>query len=145
MLNGNVIGLFISIKNQKNRENKELIRLDENGVLEDKFYAKDIDRSVLITSTDSYDLAKDKAMEIPYGYLGENILININPYSLQRGDKLYVGEVLLEITSNCTICNTLAKVHSSLPSLLANDRGIFAKTIKGGNIRKGDVAKILKY
>ena len=33
MLNGNVIGLFISIKNQKNRENKELISLDKDGVL----------------------------------------------------------------------------------------------------------------
>jgi MOSC domain-containing protein YiiM len=145
MLNGNVIGLFISVKGQENRQNKELISLDKNGVLEDKFYAKSIDRSVLITSTDSYKIAKNKNIEIPYGYLGENILIDINPYSLNKGEKISIGEVLLEITNNCTICNTLAKVDITLPNLLANDRGIFAKTIKGGNIRKGDVAKILKY
>jgi MOSC domain-containing protein YiiM len=145
MLNGSVIELFISIKSKENRENKELISLDKDGVLQDKFYAKDVDRSILITSVESYNIAKNHNIEMPYGYLGENILIDINPYSLLKGDRLQLGEVLLEITNNCTICNTLGKLDSSLPNLLANDRGIFAKTIKGGNIRKGDAIKILKY
>lgn len=145
MLKGNVLELFISIKGKDNRENKEQISLDANGVIEDKFYAKDTQRSVLITSISSYELAKEKGIDVPYSSLGENILIDINPYELIPGDRLEIGEVVLEITINCTICNSLSKVDKFLPKILANDRGIFAKTIKGGNIRKGDEVNILKY
>jgi len=145
MLEGRVLGLFISGKEKSGRVEKEQLTLDTNGVIGDKFYAKNIDRTILITSKYSYDLAKEKATEIPYGYLGENILIDINPYGLSSGDKIDIGNISLEITENCTICNSLGKVDSSLPELLANDRGIFAKTIKSGNIRKGDIVKISKY
>lgn len=144
MLEGKVIGLFISTKNKSGRIDKEQLELDENGILNDKFYAKNINRSILLTSKHSYDMAKDRSIDIEYGYLGENILIDINPYNLNSGDRIEIGDVTLEITENCTICNSLGKVDSSLPKLLANDRGIFVKTVKGGNIRKGDVVKITK-
>lgn len=145
MLKGSVLELFKSIKGEEARKSCEELSFDENGIIGDKYYAKNIERSILITSKSSYDMAKEKATEIPYGYLGENIIIDINPYGMKPGEQIQVGEVLLEITNNCTICNSLGKVDSSLPKLLANDRGIFAKTIKGGNIRKGDIVKIIKY
>jgi len=145
MSKGSVIELFMSVKGQENRENKEQILLDEKGVVGDKFHGKNIERSVLITSIKSYDLALSKGIEMPFGSLGENIMIDIDPYALSSGDKIEIGNVVLEITNNCTICNGLSKVDSSLPKLLADDRGIFAKTIQGGYIRKGDVANILKY
>jgi MOSC domain-containing protein YiiM len=145
MSKGKVLELFMSIKGQENRANKEEILLDENGVVGDKFHGKNIERSILITSQKSYDLAHSNDVEMPYGSLGENIIIDIDPYNLSSGDKIEMGEVILEITNNCTICNGLSKVDSSLPKLLADDRGIFAKTIQGGYIRKGDVVNILKY
>ncbi len=145
MSKGNVLELFISSLNKSGRTKKEQLELDENGIINDKYYAKNVDRSVLITSKHSYDMAKDRSIDIEYGYLGENILIDVDPYSLDPGDKIEIGEVIVEITENCTICNSLGKVDSSLPKLLQKDRGIFAKTIKGGNIRKGDIVNISKY
>lgn len=145
MLQGSVLELFKSIEGEEGRHSFEELSFDENGIVGDKYYAKKVERSILITSKSSYDMAKDKATEIPYGYLGENIIVDINPYSMKPGEQIQMGEVVLEITNNCTICNSLGKVDSSLPKLLANDRGIFAKTLKGGNIRKGDIVKILKY
>ena len=145
MSEGKVLGLFISCNNQTGRTEQEQLQLDENGIINDKFYAKNIDRSILITSKHSYDMAKERSIDIEYGYLGENILIDINPYNLSSGDKVEIADVVLEITDNCTICNSLAKVDTALPKLLADDRGIFAKTLKGGNIRKGDIVKISKY
>ena len=38
-----VLALFISVDNEKKRVHKEKLELDENGVLEDKFYAKNKD------------------------------------------------------------------------------------------------------
>ena len=139
---GKVLELFVSLKG-KSRENRSSIELDENGVLDDKFYAKDNIRSVLIASKESYKIASGNQIEIEYGVLGENILIDINPYNLNFGDKILIGAVELQITQNCTMCNTLAKIDKKLPKVLKNDRGIFAQIIKSGKIKKGDKVQIL--
>jgi MOSC domain-containing protein YiiM len=139
---GKVLELFVSLKG-KNRENRSSIDLDENGVIDDKFYAKDNIRSVLIASKESYKIASGNQIEIKYGVLGENILIDINPYNLNFGDKILIGAVELQITQNCTMCNTLAKIDKKLPKVLKNDRGIFAQIIKSGKIKKGDRVQIL--
>lgn len=141
---GKVLNLFISIKSAP-RENPNEIFVDENGILNDKFYNKDNSRSILLSSMRSYDLAKENNIIVSHGSLGENIVIDIDLYHLNSGDKIIIGEAELEITQNCTICNSLAKVDKKLPKILKNDRGIFAKTIKSGKIRKGDSIKILKY
>ncbi|MFT5835600.1 MAG: MOSC domain-containing protein YiiM [Sulfurimonas sp.] len=135
---GIVLELFISIKGKDTRSQQESLIVDTQGVREDKFYAKNTQRAILITSVDSYNLAKENGIETPYSSLGENILLDVNPYHLSPGDRLEVGETLLEISQNCTICKGLSKVDASLPTLLQNDRGIFAKVINGGRISKGD-------
>ncbi len=141
---GRVLELFVSIKGV-GKKNKTEIVLNEKGIKEDKFYAKNAQRSILITSIESYLLAKGSSIEMEYGSLGENILIDINPYHLKPGDIISIGELELMITQNCTICNSLSKVDAKLPRLLERDRGVFAKTLRSGKIRKGDIVNILKY
>ena len=143
-IQGIVMELFVSVKNVGKKSCDE-ISVDENGVIGDKYYAKGPERSILVTSNDSYLLAKKNDINAKYGVLGENILIDLNPYGLSDGDKLIIGEVELAITQSCTICNSLAKVDEKLPSVLKSDRGIFAKTLKSGKIRKGDIVNVLKY
>lgn len=140
-----VLELFISTGDKNSpRAKKESIVIDELGIVSDKFYNKNIQRSILLTSTDSYDLAKQNGVDIEYGSLGENIVIDLNPYHLKAGDKIAIGKSILEVTQNCTLCNGLSLVDPSLPKLLKNDRGIFVKTILGAEIRKGDSVTILK-
>jgi len=133
---GNVIEMFYSTSN--GRVNTTALTLDTKGVLEDKYYNKNTDRSVLITSLDSYKLAKKHGVDAAYSALGENLLIDYNPYHLKPGARLQIGELVLEISQNCTLCNSLAKADASLPKLLKDDRGIFARVIKGGTIVKSD-------
>ena len=134
---GTVQKLFISVKD-KGRESKEKLHLDENGVVDDKFYAKNSSRAILLTSLDSYKIAQENGIEAEFSSLGENILMDVNPYHLTIGDKVTIGEVILEITHNCTLCKSLAKVDAKLPEILKNDRGIFAKTLKSGIVKIGD-------
>jgi len=136
---GKVIHLFISQKGHKKRIKKFSFSLDKKGIIEDKFYDKDIQRSVLITSIDSYILTQKHNISIPQGALGENLLINYNPYQLSPGVKLHIGEdVILEISQYCTICDHLSIIDKKVPTLLKNDRGIFAKVLKEGVIAEGD-------
>ena len=140
---GNVIDLFISVQGSSNRIEKESFQLDPRGIVEDKYYDKNIHRSVLITSQESYTLVNEHEIQMPMGALGENILIDYNPYHLNPGDQLRMGEVVLQISQNCTICDHLSSIDERLPALLKDDRGIFAKVIEGGIIKKGDVVYLL--
>ena len=117
--------------------------MDPKGIIEDKYYDTNINRSVLLTSEASYALASKHNITFPFGSLGENILMDYNPYHLIPGDQLRIGEVILEISQNCTMCDHLSKIDENLPTLLKNDRGIFAKVIEGGMIKKGNEITLL--
>ena len=140
---GKVINLFVSVQGSSTRVEKESVNLDPKGIMEDKYYDTNINRSVLITSEASYTLANDHNIQLPFGSLGENILINYNPYHLRAGDQLRIGDVILEISQNCTMCDHLSKIDKNLPELLKDDRGIFARVIQGGVIKKEDEIVLL--
>ncbi len=143
-IQGKVLKLFIT-KNDTNKTRviREQINADENGIIHDKFYNKNNLRAILITSTQSYDMAFNENINLPEGTLGENILIDINPYHLCAGERLTIGNTTLEITQNCTLCKGLTTINSKLPKLLKNDRGIFAKVISGSTtIKIGDIVYI---
>jgi MOSC domain-containing protein YiiM len=112
--------------------------LDTKGIVKDKHYDKNIERSVLIASLDSYELVKRHGIDAPYSALGENLLIDYNPYHLATGARLKIGNITLEISQHCTLCKSLTKVDVRLPKLLKDDRGIFAKVIESGSIKEGD-------
>jgi len=135
---GEVLKLFVS------KKSADRMLLDTKGVLNDKFYAKDIDRSVLISSIDSYRLAHNRDIELKYGELGENILIDYNPYRLKSGIQIQIGKAILEISQHCTLCKSLTKIDSKLPKLLKEDRGIFAKVITAGEIKQRDKIYLIK-
>ena len=133
---GNVSSLFYSTANGSTLTSELL--LDKKGIVKDKHYNKNIERSVLIASLDSYALAKNHGIDVPYGALGENLLIDYNPYHLQAGARLKIANVTLEISQHCTLCKSFTKIDAKLPKLLKDDRGIFAKVIKSGSIKEGD-------
>ncbi|MEA1914817.1 MAG: MOSC domain-containing protein [Campylobacterota bacterium] len=140
---GKVLELYISQKGIAHRLDKSSIDLDQNGVVEDKFYNTDINRSVLITSIQSYELAQHNKINMQYGALGENLLIDYNPYGLAIGTQLQIGEVILELSQACTLCNHLSKIDKRIPRLLKDDRGVFAKVIKQGTIKTDDKVVLL--
>ena len=139
---GKVLELYVSKSDGGGRINQKEILVDLDGVIGDKFYAKDPLRSVLLTSIESYIMAEKEDIDLSHGVLGENILVDYNPYLLPSGTRLSIGTVVLEISQGCTLCKSLTKIDSKLPKLLKNDRGVFVKVIKGGTIHTGDIVQI---
>ena len=140
---GSVLKLFISKTGTSQRFEQSKLSLDKQGVLEDKFYNKSPERSVLISSIDSYKLIEKYNIKMPLGYLGENILMDFNPYNLEMGTKLRIGTTILELSQYCTICNHLATLDVKIPTLLKDDRGIFAKVVQDGEIKENDGVEII--
>ena len=135
-----VLALFTS---NKIRHSVESINIDRYGILNDKYYHKNINRSILITSTESYKLIQKNKIQMQHGQLGENLLVNFNPYGLSLGTQIKVGDCILEITENCTLCNHLSKIDKKLPLLIKNNRGIFAKVIQGGQIQVSNTMHLI--
>jgi len=138
---GNIVSLFSS--NDKGHLTRPELEMDEKGIIGDRHYNKNDERSVLIASLDSYTLVKKHNIQIEYGVLGENILMDYNPYHLETGARLKINNVILEISQHCTLCKSFTKIDTKLPKLLKNDRGIFAKVIEQGNIKEGDIVYLL--
>jgi len=138
---GNIYSLFYATVDGQIPTNK--LFLDRKGVLSDKHYGKNIERSVLLTSLDSYTLIKNHKINILQGALGENILMDFNPYELTEGTRLRVGTATLEISQHGTLCKGLSKVNSKLPKLLKEGRGIFAKIVTAGSVSVDDNVYLL--
>jgi len=136
---GTVIKLFISQKGAGAPAEKSSIAVDEKGIVEDKHYGTPAERTVLISSLESYAMAREQLnVQMPHGYLGENLLIDYTPYHLPAGSRLKIGSAVFEITQNCTLCNHLSKLDKRIPKLLKDDRGIFAKVVEAGEVNAGD-------
>jgi len=141
---GKVLSIYISSGDVSDPIEKNEILVDPKGITEDKHYGKNTIRSVLITSLDSYILAKENDINMPHAALGENLLIDYNPYYLPVASRLQIGEAVFEITQNCTLCGHLSKIDKKLPKLLKSDRGVFAKVVKSGRVKVEDNIFILE-
>ncbi len=133
-----VIALFTMDPHTSKMHAQEQIQLDLSGVRGDKHYDKEPNRSVLITSLRPYEMAKELGIEMPYGALGENILLDCDLHTLQPGMDLLIGEAVVRIAQNCTLCTHLCAIDPRLPKLLKHDRGIFARVVKGATVHLGD-------
>ena len=133
---GKILGLYRATNDETLSTTS--LSFDEKGIINDKHYDKNIQRSVLIASQKSYALALSHGIDAPPHTLGENILMDYNPYHLSAGARITIGSLVLEISQNCTLCKSLAKVDTKLPKILKKDRGIFAKVISSGTIHLDD-------
>ena len=135
---GNVIKLFISELDNAEKIEVQSINCNLDGIIGDKFYKRDKNRSILLSSLHSYNLAKQNGIDISYGTLGENILLDFDPHNLQIGTKIYIGDAILELSQECTLCKHLTTINNKLPKLLKKDRGIFAYALNEAKININD-------
>jgi MOSC domain-containing protein YiiM len=141
---GRVIALYITTTESNEQIQKNELQVDEEGILLDKHYGKDLDRSILVTSLDSYRLVEKEGIKIPQGALGENLLIDYNPYALPVGAQMQIGSAVVKISQDCTMCKHLSSIDRRVPKLLKDDRGIFVNVVKPGWIKVGDEIFLLE-
>jgi len=92
------------------------------------------DRQVLLVDRETLD-----AMELQPGILRENITTNgLKVNSLQVGQRLRMGEALLEVTLVCPPCNQMERVRPGLRKELWGRRGMLCRVLEGGILRAGD-------
>ena len=135
MSKGTVLNLFLSTTDKKNpRKKVESIEVNIFGVINDKFYKKDLNRLILVTSTKSYDMAYKENIDLDYGDLGENIITDLSLDNIRNANYIEISGIKFKLTQNCTLCKGLGEIDKRLPKLLKDNRGVFLQALSNGKI-----------
>ena len=103
------------------------------------------DRAVCLFSDELYDDLREDGIDLPAGSVGENFTTSgIDLNSLTPGDRLRVGDSLIEITNVREPCSKLNKLHPQLLKKIAGRSGWVAKVVEQGIVRRGDGIEVLK-
>ena len=142
---GKVLEIFSATKESSGLPRpkvKELNLIENFGIENDKFAGKKLEQTVMIVGLKSYEMASEQNINLEFGSLGENILLDFDPHNLEVGTNLIIGESIIEITQVCTVCNHFSVFDKNLPQLLKAHRGLYCKIIKSGFIFKDMEVKI---
>lgn len=120
--------------------------LDETGVRGDTIvntkHHGGADQAVYAYSADDYDWwASETGREYKPGYFGENLTIRGFPSDMNVGDRLLIGEVVLEATAPRIPCSTFAaRMQDSgfgMAFRNAERPGIYFRVLNGGEVSVG--------
>lgn len=110
------------------------------GLEGDRHARPDSTRQVLLMDAETLS-----ALGLDFGAVKENMTTRGVPLaSLLVGQQLQVGdEVELEVTKPCEPCGRMDEIRSGLQQALQGRRGMLARAVRGGHIRRGDSIRFL--
>lgn len=139
-----VVSLHVGLNSGLPKTQVERIELLEGyGALGDRHAGKNPQRALLIAGLDSYLRAQQGGIALPYGALGENLLVDQDPHLLEVGTILTHNKVQLRLGAVCTVCSSLSQFGLNLPKLLLEQRGRYAEVLVGGTLEIGQSIEIL--
>jgi MOSC domain-containing protein YiiM len=92
------------------------------------------------------DLETLEAMQLLPGDVKENITTRgFDVRSLRPGQRLRIGEALLEITVPCEPCKRMEEIRVGLMKELRGRRGMLCRVLESGKIRTGERILLLDF
>jgi MOSC domain-containing protein YiiM len=103
------------------------------------------DRAICLFSVEQYEwLRREHAIDLKPGDIGENFTTEgIDLDSIQAGDRLRVGETIIEITKVRAPCKSLNQWDPTLLKVIIGRSGWMAKVINPGTVRPGDAIELV--
>ncbi len=103
------------------------------------------DRAVCIFSEELYAwLSQEHGIDLQPGSVGENFTLRgIDLQRLAVGDRLRVGQCLVQITKVRVPCYKLKRYDQKLPEVIEGHSGWMAKVIEGADVRAGEPVELV--
>jgi MOSC domain-containing protein YiiM len=96
-------------------------------------------RQVLVTDIETLD-----EFSITPGRGKENITTRgVAIAELQQGQRMHVGEALLEVVKPCTSCHLMDDIRDGLKEAIRGRRGMICRVVVAGRMRRGDRIEIV--
>jgi MOSC domain-containing protein YiiM len=102
-------------------------------------------RAVCLYSTELYAELRSEGVDVDNGFFGENFTTTgLDLTALDKGDRLRVGECVIEITDVRVPCNTLKKWSAKLPKAIVGRSGWVAKVVEEAVVKAGDDIQVFR-
>lgn len=101
-------------------------------------------RQVSLLAFEKIDEFRNKGGDVDFGAFGENLVIDeIELNKLPVGQRLTVGEVLLEVTQIGKECHDKCAIYYQVGECIMPKNGIFTRVLQGGKVRVGDECNLI--
>ena len=119
--------------------------LENYGMENDAHAECGIKRQVSLLSVGSIEKMKSMGLNVGPGDFAENLTVEgIELYTLPPGTQLAVGSmVILEISQIGKACHRGCAIFKEVGKCIMPKEGVFAKVVKGGQIRTGDEVEVM--
>jgi MOSC domain-containing protein YiiM len=146
-----MIGKIIAVSRSKKKGTKKtnIVEglLKENYGLEGDAHADyDTHRQVSLLAVESIDKIRSQGFDIALGDFAENLTTEgIDLLALPVGARIHIGEgIVLELTQIGKECHSGCAIYRQIGKCIMPKEGIFAKVIKGGQVKEGDLIRALE-
>lgn len=136
---GEVLHLFQCLAHgEPVREFEEVFAVEDKGFKNCIHGWEGSKRQVLLM-----DLETLEEFGVAPGRVKENITTRGLPLgALQLGERLRVGEAVLEVMKPCTPCHQMDEIREGLQEVIRGRRGLLCRVVQPGSIRRGDRIEI---
>jgi MOSC domain-containing protein YiiM len=130
-----VSGLFISPARGSGRsESRDQVTAIAGQGLEGCAHGNPPRREVLLVSKEHLD-----ALGLEPGAVRENVTVDgVDVHDWPIGQRVHVGEALVEITMVCDPCHRMDELRPGLRAEIDGKRGMLGRVVEGGPIAIGD-------
>ena len=144
-MSGKIIAISVSSKKGIPKTNTGQALLIENWGIEGDVHAGAWHRQISLLANESIDKIRNKGMDnIQPGIFAENITTeNIDLLSLVVGDRIKIRNIELEITQIGKECHNRCAIYNTVGDCVMPKEGIFARVLKGGEIKIDDMIEKL--
>ena len=141
---GKLIAICTSEKKGTQKQQVETAVLREDHGIEGDAHAGNWHRQVSLLGLEKIEAFRERGAEVEFGAFGENLVIEGFDFrNLPVGTRFRIGEALLEMTQIGKECHTHCAIYHMVGDCIMPREGVFAKVLKGGEIKVGDeVAEI---
>lgn len=120
-------------------------RLIEQWGIEGDAHAGQWPRQVSLLAVESIEKIRRKGIEVGPGDFAENIVTEgVDLLSVEIGDRIELGQARLEVTQIGKECHSRCAIYEQAGDCVMPREGIFARVLKGGEIKVGDSISVVK-
>ncbi len=140
-----IVSLAISKKKGTPKVPVESVQLIENHGIEGDAHAGPWHRQVSFLAAESIEKARKQGLDVTFGNFAENVATEgIEWEKIPVGTHLGLGDsVQLEITQKGKVCHNKCAIYYQAGDCIMPREGVFARVIKGGEIRCGEPVRFL--
>jgi len=142
---GKVIAVCLSTSKGERKTPVAAVELrEEHGIVGDA-HAGSWHRQVSLLAKESIDKMRALGLDVTTGDFAENLTTEgVDLLALPIGTRLSVGEAELEVTQIGKECHTRCAIYYQAGDCVMPKEGIFARVLRGGTVRPGDVVVQLR-